>query len=60
MAEYFIARNLPVPPELSQNPLTRWRRLLVIASALAVALQLQLTHFTPQPIDPSLIPPITD
>ena len=36
MAEYFIARNLPVPPELSQNPLTRWRRMLVIASAIAV------------------------
>ena len=36
MAEYFTARGLPVPPELSQNPLTRWRRLLVIASAIAV------------------------
>jgi phosphonate transport system permease protein len=36
MAEYFIARSLPVPPELSQNPLTRWRRLLVIAAAIAV------------------------
>ena len=36
MAEYFIARGLPVPPELSQNPLTRWRRLLVIGLSLAV------------------------
>jgi phosphonate transport system permease protein len=36
MAEYFLARDLPVPPELSQNPLTRWRRLLVIAGALLV------------------------
>jgi phosphonate transport system permease protein len=36
MAEYFTARGLPVPPELSQNPLTRWRRLLVIALSLAV------------------------
>ena len=36
MADYFIARSLPVPPELSQNPLTRWRRLLVIAAAIAV------------------------
>ena len=36
MAEYFTARNLPVPAELSRNPLTRWRRLLVIASAIAV------------------------
>ena len=36
MAEYFTARNLPVPAELSQNPLTRWRRLVVIALALAV------------------------
>jgi len=36
MAEYFTARNLPVPAELSQNPLTRWRRLLVIALSLAI------------------------
>jgi phosphonate ABC transporter permease subunit PhnE len=36
MAEYFTTRGLPVPEELSQNPLTRWRRLLVIASAIAV------------------------
>ena len=36
MAEYFTARGLPVPPELSQNPLTRWRRLLVIGLSLAV------------------------
>src|SRR4029078_11371401 len=36
MAEYFTARNLPVPAELSQNPLTRWRRLLVIAFSLAI------------------------
>ena len=36
MAEYFTARNLPVPAELSQNPLTRWRRLLVVGLSLAV------------------------
>jgi phosphonate ABC transporter permease subunit PhnE len=36
MAEYFTARGLPVPKELSQNPLTQWRRLLVIAGAIAV------------------------
>ena len=34
MADYFTARGLSVPPELSQNPLTRWRRLVVIAAAL--------------------------
>ncbi len=36
MAEYFTARGLPVPPELSQNPFTRWRRLLVIALSIAI------------------------
>ncbi len=36
MAEYFTARGLPVPKELSQNPLTQWRRLLVIAGTIAV------------------------
>src|SRR4029078_13607181 len=36
MAEYFTARNLPVPAELSQNPLTRWRRLLFTALSLAI------------------------
>jgi len=36
MAEYFTSRGLPTPPELSANPLTRWRRLLVLASAIAV------------------------
>ena len=34
MAEYFTARGLPVPAELTQNPLTNWRRLLPIALAL--------------------------
>ena len=36
MAEYFVARGLPVPAELSQNPLTHWRRLVVIALSLGV------------------------
>ena len=36
MAEYFTARGLPVPPELSQNPFTRWRRLLVLALSIAI------------------------
>ena len=36
MAEYFTARGLPVPAELDPNPFTRWRRLLVIALAIAV------------------------
>jgi phosphonate transport system permease protein len=44
MAEYFTARGLPVPPELSSNPLTRWRRLLVIAlSILVVYVGLRIT-----------------
>jgi phosphonate ABC transporter permease subunit PhnE len=36
MAEYFTARGMPVPPELRQNPLTNWRRLLVIAITLVL------------------------
>ena len=36
MAEYFTARGLPVPAELTQNPLTNWRRLLLIAGTLLV------------------------
>jgi len=36
MAEYFTARGLPVPAELTQNPLTNWRRLLPIALVLLV------------------------
>jgi len=36
MAEYFVARGLPVPPELTRNPLTQWRRLIVIGLSLAV------------------------
>ncbi len=44
MAEYFVARGLPVPRELSSNPLTRWRRLLVIAlSILVVYIGLRIT-----------------
>lgn len=45
MAEYFTTRGLPVPPELSQNPLTRWRRLVVIAAALlTVFIGLRITE----------------
>ncbi len=36
MAEYFIARGLPVPLELRRNPLTDWRRLFTIAVVLVV------------------------
>jgi len=36
VAEYFTARGLPVPRELERNPLTDWRRLSVIAGAIAV------------------------
>jgi phosphonate transport system permease protein len=37
MAEYFVARGLPVPAELRRNPLTDWRRLATIA-VIAVVL----------------------
>ncbi len=36
MAEYFTARGLPVPRELTRNPLTDWRRLSVMAGAILV------------------------
>ena len=36
MAEYFKARGLPVPVELSRNPLANWPRLLVIGITLVV------------------------
>ncbi len=36
MAEYFLSRGLAVPRELSANPLTRWRRWLVIGISLLV------------------------
>jgi len=45
MAEYFAARGLPVPPELTRNPLTQWRRLLVIGASVAVVyLGLRVTN----------------
>ena len=36
MAEYFVARGLPVPRELERSPLTDWRRLSVAAVVLVV------------------------
>lgn len=36
MAEYFVARGLPVPRELTRSPLTDWRRLSIIALAILV------------------------
>jgi phosphonate ABC transporter permease subunit PhnE len=36
MAEYFTARGMPVPRELQQNPLTNWRRLLILAITLGL------------------------
>jgi len=36
MAEYFRARGLPVPPELTRGPLSDWRRNVTIVLTLAV------------------------
>jgi len=36
MAEYFVARGLPVPRELARSPLTDWRRLTLLATTLLV------------------------
>ena len=45
MAEYFTARGLPVPRELSQNPLTDWKRNAVLAVTLAtIAIGLRITN----------------
>ena len=44
MAEYFVARGMPVPRELSQNPLTNWPRLVTIAVvALVLYIGLRVT-----------------
>jgi len=45
VAEYFAARGLPVPPELTRNPLADWRRLLATATTLLVIyIGLQVTE----------------
>jgi hypothetical protein len=36
MAEYFIARGLPVPRELTRNPLSDWRRNVTVVLTIAV------------------------
>jgi phosphonate ABC transporter permease subunit PhnE len=36
MAEYFTARGLPVPPELTRNPFAQWRRNATVLVTLAV------------------------
>jgi len=46
MAEYFLSRGLPVPPELSRPWYTDWRRLVAILGTLAIlAIGFQLTEF---------------
>ncbi len=45
MAEYFTARGLPVPPELTRNPLTDWRRNAILALViLTIAVGLRVTN----------------
>jgi phosphonate transport system permease protein len=45
MAEYFTARGLPVPRELSQNPLTNWKRNAILAlTLLVIAVGLRITN----------------
>ena len=45
MAEYFTARNLPVPPELTRSPLTDWRRNAVLALViLTIVIGLKITN----------------
>jgi hypothetical protein len=53
MAEYFTSRNLPVPRELQQNPLTDWRRLSLIAAVLLVLyIGLRITAIDTGPREP--------
>jgi hypothetical protein len=45
MAEYFTARGLPVPPELTRSPLTDWRRNAILALVIAtIAIGLRVTN----------------
>jgi phosphonate ABC transporter permease subunit PhnE len=45
MAEYFTARGLPVPPELTRSPLTDWRRNAILALVIAtVVIGLRITN----------------
>ena len=45
MAEYFTARGLPVPPELTRSPLTDWRRNAILALVIAtIAIGLRITN----------------
>ena len=45
MAEYFTSRGLPVPAELTQNPLTNWKRNAVLAvTLLTLAVGLRITN----------------
>ncbi|HUQ41601.1 MAG TPA: phosphonate ABC transporter, permease protein PhnE [Candidatus Limnocylindrales bacterium] len=45
MADYFTARGLPVPRELSQNPLTDWKRNAILALTLiTIAIGVRVTN----------------
>ena len=45
MAEYFTARGLPVPVELTRSPLTDWRRNAILALVIAtIAIGLRVTN----------------
>ena len=45
MAEYFTARGLPVPPELTRNPLTDWKRNAILALViLTLVIGLRITN----------------
>jgi phosphonate transport system permease protein len=45
MADYFTAKGLPVPRELSQNPLTDWKRNAILALTLiTIAIGVRVTN----------------
>jgi len=56
MAEYFRARDMPVPPELERTILTDWRRYLaLLATAAVVAIGLQITAIDTSRANPGYV-----
>ena len=56
MAEYFRARNMPVPPELQRTWLTDWRRwLLIIVTAATLYVGLRITDIDTSRANPGYV-----
>jgi phosphonate ABC transporter permease subunit PhnE len=56
MAEYFRARDMPVPPELERTILTDWRRYLgLLATAAVIVIGLQITAIDTSRANPGYV-----